>query len=334
MGALAGRPVAVYTDAEDIDSSAGMQLLRDAGFEVRFLQSQDPDVIAAQAHDAEVLLVGYAPVSAQLMDRLPNLKMISLISMGFDNVDLDAATSRGIWVSNLPGVATEEVATHALALTLALIRNIPFYERSLPAGGWLDQPAVIPPRLSETTLGVVGLGRIGLTFARMASRVFGEVVGYDPLLPDTEETRRRLAEAGVRRTGLDDVIRGARVISLHVPLTPETRHLINEQTIALMQPGSFVVNVSRGQLIDSAALSAAIASGRLAGAALDVLDTEPAGAEHPLIGAGPEIIVTPHVAFLSDWTLREYVRLQAEHVLEWFRDGRPSQPVNTLHPQR
>jgi len=334
MAALHGRPVAVYTDAEDIDSSAGMQLLRDAGFEVRFLQSQDPDVIAAEAHDAQALLVGYAPVTAELIDRLPNLKVISLISMGFDNVDLDAATSRGIWVANLPGVATEEVATHALALALAAIRNIPFYERSLPRGGWLEQPTVVPPRLSATTLGIIGLGRIGMTFGAMASRIFGDVVGYDPLLPDTEETRRRLAEAGIRRAGLDEVIRGSRVLSLHVPLTDETRHMINAASLATMQPGSFIVNVSRGQLIDSAALKAAVDSGRLAGAALDVLDVEPAGPEHPLIGAGPGIIVTPHVAFLSDWTLREYVRLQAEHVLEWFRDGQPSQPVNTLHPQR
>lgn len=328
MGAMLHRPVAVYTDAEDIDPAAGMELLRRAGFEVRFLESQDPNAIAEGARDAQALLVGYAPITASLIERLPELRMISLMSMGFDNIDIDAATNRGIWVSNLPGVATEEVATHALALTLALVRNIPFYERSLPSGGWLERPLVVPPRLSETTLGVIGLGRIGLRFAQMASAVFADVVGYDPYLPDDADTEQRLRDAGIRRADLATVIENSRILSLHVPLTDDTHYLINADSLVRMPRGAFLVNVSRGQLIDPLALKSAIDSGHIAGAALDVLEVEPAGAEHPLIGMGPEVIVTPHVAFLSERTLIDYVRLQAEHVLQWHERGRPDRLIN------
>lgn len=324
------RPIAVYTDAEDIDPTAGIELLREAGFEVRFLQSQDPDVIADGAREAQALLVGYAPISAALISRLPHLRIISLISMGFDNIDLDAATDRGIWVTNLPGIATEEVAAHALALTLVLVRNIPFYERSIPRGAWFERPLVVPPRLSETTLGVIGLGRIGSRFATIASRIFGQVVGYDPLLPETEATTVQLDAAGIRRASLDEVIESSRVLSLHLPLTDDTNRMINAQTLARMQRGSFIVNVSRGQLIDPYALRDALDSGHISGAALDVLDIEPAGPDHPLIDEAPNVVVTPHVAFLSDRTLKDYVRVQAEHVVEWFNDGSPTQPVNHI----
>lgn len=325
----ARRPLAVYTDMEDLDYSAGAALLEANGYEVRYLGTQDPAVIAEQAKDAEAVLVGYAQIDAQVMDAIPGLKIIALVSMGFDNVDVDAAKERGIWVSNLPGVATEEVASHALALALAVTREIPFFQGRVAEGDWTTRPEGTVFRLSQERLGLIGLGRIGTRFGELASGVFGEVIGYDPYLPDTPATRAALAKAGIRRTGLDEVLAESAVVSLHMPLSEETQHIINAETLATMRPGSYLVNVSRGQLIDGVALRAAVDSGHIRGAALDVLDVEPAPADHPLMGH-PRILVTPHVGFLSDHTLAEYVRIQAQNVVSQARTGTPDTPLFDL----
>ncbi|MDQ0819532.1 phosphoglycerate dehydrogenase-like enzyme [Arthrobacter sp. V4I6] len=325
------RPLAVYTDMEDIDYSAGVALLEENGYDVRYLGSQDPTVIMEQAKDAEALLVGYASVTAGIMDAIPNLKIIALVSMGYDNVDLDAAKERGIWVSNLPGVATEEVASHALALALAVTREIPFFQGRVAEGDWNGRPETTVFRLSQERLGLIGLGRIGSRFGKLASGVFGEVIGYDPYLPDTPATRDMLAKAGIRRAGLDEVLAESAVVSLHMPLTEETRHIINVESLAAMRPGSYLVNVSRGQLIDDGALRAAIDSGHIRAAALDVLDVEPAPADHPLMGH-PRILVTPHIGFLSDHTLAEYIRIQAQNVISQARTGAPDTPLFELEP--
>lgn len=323
------RPVAVYTDMEDIDHSAGAALLEENGYEVRYLGSQDPAVVMEHAADAEALLVGYAPITAEVMDAIPKLRIIALLSMGFDNVDLAAAKERRIWVSNLPGVATEEVASHALALALSITREIPFFQARVAEGDWNARPETTVFRLNQERLGLIGLGRIGSRFAELASGVFGEVVGYDPYLPDTPETRVRLAKAGIRRAGLDEVLAESAVVSLHIPLTEETRHMINAKSLAAMRQGSYLVNVSRGQLIDDGALRAAVDSGHVRAAAVDVLDVEPAPADHPLMGH-PRILVTPHIAFLSDYTLAEYIRIQAQNVISHARTGTPDTPLFEL----
>lgn len=325
------RPVAVYTDMEDIDHSAGAALLEEHGYDVRYLGSQDPAVIMEQAHDAEALLVGYASVTATVMDAIPGLKIIALLSMGYDNVDLDAAKARGIWVSNLPGVATEEVASHALALALAVTREIPFFQARVAEGDWNGRPDTKVFRLSKERLGLLGLGRIGSRFGELSSGIFGEVIGYDPYLPDTSDTRHMLAKAGIRRTGLAEVLQQSAVVSLHVPLTDETRHIINTESLNAMRSGSYLVNVSRGQLIDNDALRAAIDSGHIRAAALDVLDVEPAPADHPLM-RHPRILVTPHIGFLSDHTLSEYIRIQAQNVISQARIGTPDNPLFELEP--
>ena len=325
------RPLAVYTDMEDLDYSAGVALLEESGYDVLYLGSQDPVAIMERAKDAEALLVGYASVTAEVMDAIPGLKIISLVSMGFDNVDLDAARKRGIWVTNLPGVATEEVASHALALSLAVTREIPFFQDRVAEGDWNTRPETTVFRLSQERLGLIGLGRIGSRFGELASGIFGKVIGYDPYLPDTPATRDMLAQAGIRRTGLAEVLAESAVVSLHVPLTEETRHIINADSLAAMRQGGYLVNVSRGQLIDDGALRAAIDSGHIRAAALDVLDVEPAPADHPLMGH-PRILVTPHIGFLSGHTLAEYVRIQAQNVISQARTGAPDTPLFELEP--
>lgn len=319
-------PLAVYTDMEDLDPSVGIELLEDHGYRVEYLQTTDPDAIVAGAQQAEALLVGYATVTATMMDALPNLKIIALVSSGFDNVDLEAARERDIWVTNLPGLAAEEVASHALALALAVLRELAFFNDKTAQGDWLSRPQLAPPRLSQTTLGLVGLGRIGSNVAQQARGLFGEVIGYDPHLPDTPETSARLASLGVRRVALKDLLAISGVVSLHLPLTAESHHLIDADALSAMPHGSALVNVSRGQLVDPDALLQAIERGHLRGAALDVLDSEPAPADHILVGH-PRILVTPHVAYLSDITLREYVRVQAQNVVSFKERGTPDYPI-------
>ncbi|NUU06341.1 C-terminal binding protein [Leifsonia sp. C5G2] len=323
------RPLAVYTDVDDTDPAPGIALLETNGFEVRVLGTRDPEAIVAGARDADALLPGYAPITREVIAALPRLKVVGLMSMGFDYVDVDAATEHGVWVTNVPGAATEEVATHALALLLASARQLPFYTASATPERWNERAAVAPPRLSELTLGIVGLGRIGRAFARVAGPLFGRVLGYDPLLPETAATAGDLASLGIERTTLEDVRRSSHALSLHVPLTAETDRMVDGAFLAGMPARSILLNVSRGGLVDNAALVDALDSGRLAGAALDVLDQEPPAAGHPLVGRD-DVVLTPHIAYFSGFTEGEYVRVQAQNVVSALTNGIPDSPVNVL----
>ncbi|WP_293698058.1 C-terminal binding protein [uncultured Agrococcus sp.] len=329
-GHTADQPVVVYTKNDDTDAAPGIALLERAGFEVRVLDTDDQQQIIDGAQDAVALLVGYAEIDRRVIESLPNLRLVSLMSMGFNNVDLDAAVEHGVWVTNIPGVATEEVATHALALLLQSVRQFGYYTKTSTANPeeWNSRAAIAPWRLSEQTLGIVGLGKIGRKLAEFAGPLFGDVVGYDPLLPDTDEVRGMLAELGVRRASLEEVQRAANVLSLHVPLTQETERMIDERFIDGMPERALIVNVSRGALLDSQAVADAVRSGRLSGAALDVLEEEPPTADHPLLDV-EDVVITPHVAYYSERTEAEYVRIQAQNAVTLVETGKPETPVNT-----
>ncbi|MFF2850708.1 C-terminal binding protein [Streptomyces sp. NPDC058001] len=314
-----GRPVAVFTDPAELDPGPGVRLLRDAGFEVRVANSGDPDVIASVAHDADALVVGYARVDAALLDRLPRVRVIATMSAGHDMVDTRAVRDRGCWLANLPGAATEDVAVHALASALSLIRRLPQADAVVRGGGWSGDFREVPRRASEVTLGLVGMGRIARTLARLAAPVFGTVLAYDPRAADWPD--------GVERVDtLDELASRTDVLSLHVPLTDGTRGLVDAALLARLRPGGFLVNVSRGELVEPGALLAALDEGRLAGAALDVLPVEPPPAGDPLL-THPRIQLSPHSAFLSDASRRAYVTGPAENILAWQRTGRPLTPV-------
>lgn len=322
----ANAPVAVYTDIDDTDVSGGIALLEAAGFTVRIVGSKDAAQIAAVAQDADALLVGYATVDAGLINALPRLKIIAVMSMGFNNIDLDAARARGIWVCNVPGAATEEVATHALALALHAERELSFYLSSANPDDWNSRATIAPRRLSELTLGIVGLGKIGRALASLAAPLFGQIVGFDPLLPDTAETTQSLTSLGIERTTLEEVRRRADVLSLHVPLTPDTVSMIDAAFIAQMPTQASIINMSRGALIDESALREALDSGRIRWAALDVLSEEPPQPGHPLVNH-PRVTLTPHIAYFSNRTDAEYVRIQAQNVASWLTSGIPETHV-------
>jgi len=310
-------PIAVYTDLDDLDPDLGVTLLETAGFEVRVLETRDADTIAAAAADATALLVGYAPIDADLLARLPRVRILSMLSRGFDAVDIDAASAKGVWVATVGDVATAEVATHTWALALAAVRRLDFFTLH-GRRGWLDRPASGPRRLSELTVGLVGLGRIGAAVAELAAGSVASVLGHD--------RSGRAVPAGVTAASLAEVVGQSDLVSIHLPLDTSTERLFDADMILRMRPGSWLINVSRGGIVDPAALADALDSGHLAGAALDVLDTEPPAAGDRL-AEHPNVLLTPHVAYLSDATARDYVLTQARNVVQWYRTGRPLHPV-------
>lgn len=311
-------PAALYMPVDGLDVLPGKRLLEAAGIQV--LDTVD-EPGQPQLDNVVALLAGYDPVGSELFEQLPALRLVVTHSVGFDMVDVDAVRDRGLWLANLPGAATEEVASHALAMALSLTRRLLDFDREVRAGRWEDQAAPLPRIPGEMTCGVVGMGRIGRSFTRLATAVFGHVVGYDPALPDD------IWPESVHRFGnLDLLLAASDCVSLHLPLTPETRHLLDARRLALLPDGAFLINVSRGGLVDEKALLKALQSGQLGGAACDVLTQEPPTVANPLLGR-PDVIFSPHVAYLSAASLRRYAESPARNVLALLSDGRPLTPV-------
>src|ERR1700733_502167 len=320
---MSDRPIALYSDPEGVEMPEAISLLRDAGFEVLVEDLRSEAELIERVSDARpaALLVTYLPVTDAVLSANESLGIVSCSSVGFDHVDLSAAERRGVWVSNVPDAATEEVASHALAMALALVRHLPFLDRHVRDGGWDYEATGMARRLSELTLGVVGIGRIGQRLAGLGAGVFGAVVGYDPFVDDGSWP------AGLSRVELDRCLEQSDVLSLHLPLSSHTKQMIDAAALERMPPGAFLVNVSRGGLIDEAALLAALDSGHLAGAALDVTEPEPPPADSSL-RRHPRVLITPHAAWLSPQAMDGYVMRQAQNVVAWHRDRRPNTPVN------
>jgi phosphoglycerate dehydrogenase-like enzyme len=244
--------------------------------------------------DVVGLLVGTeTEVRAADLDRLPSLRIVATCSVGFDHVDHEEAERRGIWVCSVPDYCIEEVADHALALALSLLRGVVVLDREVRAGGWDWKAAGELRRIRGTRFGVVGLGRTGRALAERAAAVGFEVWGTDPALTDDQ-----IAATGARPATLHELLAACHAVSLHVALTPETDGLLGAEELALMPDGAVLVDTARAQLVDLDALRRELESGRLGGAALDVIPVEPPTAEHPA-PAWPRLIVTPHVAWYS-----------------------------------
>ena len=276
--------------AADNIAESGLVLLRSApGFEVVAAHGK-PDVLRAALPRAHVLLVrSETQVTDTLMGSAPGLKLVGRAGMGVDNIDVAAATRRGVTVLNTPGANTVSAAEHAVGLMMALVRRIPWAAESMRKGEW-DRKRFAGAELHGKTLGVVGLGRIGSHVAGIA-RAFGmKILAHDPYL--SEAHARAL---GAEVVALDDLLSRSDLVTLHVALTDKTRHLIDARRLALMKPRAALINTARGGLVDEAALCAALQEKRIGGAALDVFEREPLPADSPLRKL-EAVVLTPHVA--------------------------------------
>ncbi len=259
-----------------------------------------PAEIPAAVGAAAGLLVQFLPIDQGTITACPGLRVIGRYGVGVDNVDLVAAHRAGIQVIPVPDYAVEEVATHSLALILASWRRLPAADRLVREGRWAEWGTLTPIEpLSEQTLGLVGFGRIGREVARQAAGLFGGIVAHDPLIGDRF--------AGVEMVALDELLAVSGVVSLHLPLRPETTNLMDSDRLAQMRPGSLLVNVSRGGLVNTTALLQALDAGRPRLAALDVLSREPPAIADPLL-AHPAVLFSNHIAWYST---RSILRLRS-----------------------
>ena len=310
----------LFADYDFPDIELERSLFAAAGVDLVTAQCRTEDALIAAARDCAALLVQYAPVTERVAAALPGVGLVSRIGAGFDNIDTDACARHGLWVGNSPDYGVGEVATHALALALAMMRNIVAYHRDIGAGKWHYESSGKLRRATNMTLGIVGLGRIGKRMAHVSRNVFKRVIACDPYIIDGD------FPAYVERGDLTQVFGESDVVSLHVPLNRETRGMIDGPVLAAMRPGSFLVNTARGAVVDVEAAFGALERGTLGGLALDVLPTEPAPADSTLLGH-PRVILTPHAAFYSVEAERELRRKAAQNIITYLRTGRPDYVV-------
>jgi len=313
--------------ADELPPSA-LELIRaEAGWVVDARSGRSPDVLAADLADADGLLVRSATkVDAALMDAAPGLRIIARAGTGVDNVDVAAASARGILVVNAPGANSISVAEHACALMLALARSVPAADRAMKDGRW-EKKKFLGTELRGKTLGIAGLGRIGQEVA-LRARAFGmRVIAHDPYI-----SAEVAAGLGVALMSIDEVCAASDVVTLHLPSTPETRHLFNDARFSKCRPGIRIINTARGELVDEAALRRAIEQGIVAGAALDVFETEPP-ADWSLARL-PQVIATPHIAASTEEAQELVGTDTAATVRDFLRDGMVRNAVNfpSIHP--
>ncbi len=310
----------LVTDAEYASLEIEADVLSAAGHELRTARCTTPQEVIEAAEGVDALLVQYAPITAEVLEALPGLRLVSRYGVGVDVVDQEAARARGVWVCNVPDYGTAEVALHATAMLLALLRNLAVHDREVRAGRWNYQLGGQLRRPGELTLGVLGLGRIGRTTAERAAPWFGGCVGYDPHLPD------HAWPGEVERVDLEEVFARSNAVTLHLPLTEGTRGLVGAELLARMPRSSYLVNTARGGLVEFDALVPALDEGRLAGVALDVLPQEPPQWGHPLL-THPRALLTPHVGWYSEEAEAELRRKAAQNIVDWASTGRPTYAV-------
>lgn len=277
-------------------------------------------------HCVGLVLRGRLPMTDAVFAALPKLRHISMIGSGFDTVDTDAATRRGVLVSHNPGVGADAVVEYVLASILRLVRRFPEIETGFRRGGWSVRETLLGRGLGGLTLGVIGFGAIGSAVARAASSGLGmNVVVHDPTADDDEFQGQDVT----RVEHLEDLLRSADAVTVHVPLNPSTRHLLNRRALEMMPRGSVLINASRGGVVDEEALLDALTSGRIAGAAVDVMRDEPNVAPNHYFARAPNVLLTPHVAGVTEQSLIHLYQATA-HALAALLDGR--RPRHVVNP--
>jgi D-3-phosphoglycerate dehydrogenase len=295
--------------------------LADIDAELVVAPAQDEAALRQLAENVDAIMTNWARVPAGVIGAGPRIRIVSRLGIGLDNIDVAFATEKRILVTNVPDYCLIEVAEHALALLLALSRKVAFYHQATKAGRYELQAGPPLRRIEGQTLGIIGLGNIGLRLAEKAAALGLNVIA-------TTRTRRE-PPAGVRFVKFDELLAQSDYISLHLPLTPNTRHTIGQAQFERMKPSAYLINTARGGLVDTQALARALAQNRLAGAGLDVQDPEP-----PTLDTAPwndpRVIVTPHAAFVSAESLENLRRRASRQVADCLTG---LQPENVVNPQ-
>src|SRR6202158_4334911 len=293
------RPTIAITDSVFPSLDPAKKALARLDPEYRMAKSAPADDMLAVARDADAILVTYAKLPGELLRQLTRCKAIGRFGLGVDNIDLPAAKACGIVVNYVPDYCLREVSDHAMALLLALARKVTFANKLVQSGRWEVPPIVPLRRLEGQVLGLVGFGDIPRALAPKALAFGFKVLTHDPYV-----AKEALAAAGVEGVSFDDLLARSDFISVHAPLLPATRGLMNASAFAKMKKGALVINTARGPLIDEAALVAALDAGQIGGARLDVVAAEPLAKDSPLLGRD-NVIISPHTGFYSIEALNE-----------------------------
>ncbi|MGC8843086.1 MAG: phosphoglycerate dehydrogenase [bacterium] len=299
----------------------GLEILR-AEMDVDYLPGLSKEEILSRIPQYDALMVrSGTKVTKDIIEAGINLKIIGRAGVGVDNIDVETATEKGIVVVNSPGGNTRAAAEHTIALLLALMRNIPQAHMMLKQGEW-KRSKFIGLEVYGKTLGIIGFGRIGREVARRAQGLGMEVIAYDPYI--SEEVAERM---NVRLVDLSTLLQTSDIVTIHTPLTKETKHLLGENELRMMKRGARLINTARGGIVDENALAKAIEEGIIGGAALDVFEQEPPPSDHPLLKL-EQVVVTPHLG-ASTLEAQEYVAIDvAEQIVNFFKGIPPSSPVN------
>ena len=306
---------------------SGMARLREAG-ELRLASSLEPSVLHREIADADALVIRTAgTIDAALMDHAPRLRVIGRHGVGYDQVDVPAATERGIQVVYTPGANTQSVCEHVFAMLVALSKQFPAQTRALAEGRYNDRTKLVGRDIAGKTLGVVGLGRIGKRVGRTAHLGFGMQVLYADVIPMSPAVE---ADAGnAARVPFGELLARSDYVTLHVPLDASTRRMIDAASLAQIKPGAVLLNTCRGPVCDEVAVADALRSGQLFGYGADVYDIEPPPADHPLIGrADLNVLLTPHSAAQTVESLTRMANEVAEDVVGVLAGRPPINPVN------
>jgi D-3-phosphoglycerate dehydrogenase len=315
------RPLIAVTDSPFPSLDPAKAALARVDPALRMAKSASADDILAVAREADAILVTYAKLPGDLLRQLKRCKVIGRFGLGVDNIDIKAASELGITVTYVPDYCMQEVSDHAMALLLSLARKVPLSNKLVQSGRWEVPPIVPIHRLTGRVLGLVGFGNIPRMLAPKAKAFGLRVVTHDPYV-----SPQALAEAGVEGVGFDELLAMSDFVSIHAPLTPATRGLFNRDVFRKMKKGAMLINTARGPLVDEEALIAALDSGQLGGAALDVVTTEPLAKDSKLIGRD-NVILTPHTAFYSVEALNELQTKCATDVARVLSGEPPIYPV-------
>lgn len=314
--------VVLVTDYTWSSTEPEALVLEKVGASLLIAETGSEQELIKLAPEADAILTCFAQVTSKVVQAGKKLQIIGRYGIGVDNIAVDEATRLGIPVTNVPAYCLDEVCEHALAFFFALARHVCSYDAAVRAGNWELKTGMPMFRMSGRTLGILGFGKIGQTLAAKAQGLGLNLIAHDPFLPAGV-----FAQHQTESVGLDELFSRSDFISVHMPLSPQTRHMVNQDLLRKMRPTAFIVNTSRGGVIDQSALLLALQDGWIAGAGLDVFEPERLPPDHPLLHA-PNLLTTPHVAFYSEESVVELEIKAAQNVADILSGRRPGPVIN------